>query len=225
MTDHQTRINMIKQQCRTWGVVNPVILDLLLTVPREDFVPANFRNLAFSDVGLPLGHNQYTLTPKEEAKILDKLAVNHSERVLEIGTGCGYFTALLAKQAKHVDSIDIFEDFVASASRKLQLHHISNVELTTGDGLSYESHESQHLSQIMYDVIVLTGSTLELPQKMLARLNQHGRLFALIGSAPIMDAVLVTKISAQEIKTEKLFQTYTASLISYSHRKQDSFVF
>lgn len=219
------RINMIKQQCRTWDVLNPEILDLLQALPREDFVPANFRHLAFADIPLSLGHEQYMLTPNEEAKILDKLALKLTERVWEIGTGSGYFTALMAKQTKQVDSIDIFEDFTLRARQKMHEHHLYNVELMTGDGLEYHANAAHRHSPASYDVIVLTGSVKELPNHLLTRLNIGGRLFAFMGTAPIMNAVLMTKTTGQHIQSEILFQTYVSPLVSYTHSKHDKFVF
>jgi len=218
-TDTNTAcINMIKQQCRTWDVLNPVILNLLQSVPREDFVPAHFRHLAFADTALSLGHNQTMLVPKEEAKILDKLNIKNSERVYEIGTGSGYFTALLAKQAKHVDSIEFFEDFVKTAAQKLHAHNIYNVECEKGDGLVHKN------KWVEYDVIVITGSLKVLPKHFLSKLNLGGRLFAFLGEAPLVKAVLFTKVSDINTTTEILFETQVNPLITTQH-KNEKFVF
>jgi protein-L-isoaspartate(D-aspartate) O-methyltransferase len=212
------RVNMIKQQCRTWDVLNPVILELLQSVPREDFVPPHFRHLAFADTALSLGHNQSMLTPKEEAKILDKLQIKHSERVYEIGTGSGYFTALLAKQSKHVDSIEIFEDFLTTAAQKLHAHQIHNIELEKGDGLA------QNYKLVEYDVIVFTGSLKILPKHFLSKLNIGGRLFAFLGESPLMKAVLFTKVSESNTTSEILFETHVNPLMA-THHKNEKFVF
>ncbi len=208
MDIEQARTNMIKQQCRAWGVLDPNILALFKRVPREDFVPKRYQHLAFTDMAIPLGHGQSMLPPKEEARILDALKITHSERVLEIGTGSGYLTALLAHQAKHVDSVDLFEDFVELAAQKLQSHNIHNVELQTADALAGYKKNTH------YDVIVITGSLPVLPKNFLTQLNNGGRLFAFLGKAPAMQTTMVTKTGETHIKTKVLFETVVAPLIN-----------
>jgi len=208
MDIEQARTNMIKQQCRAWGVLDDAILALFERVPREDFVPKRYQHLAFADMAIPLGHGQSLLAPKEEARILDALKINPNDRVLEIGTGSGFLTMLLACQAKHVDSVDIFEDFTELASQKLQSHNIHNIDVQTADAsLGYKKNTH-------YDVIVITGSMPILPKHFLVQLNLHGRLFAFLGKAPAMQATLITKLDETNTKTQILFETVVAPLIN-----------
>jgi protein-L-isoaspartate(D-aspartate) O-methyltransferase len=204
----EARTNMIKQQFRTWEVLNSDILSLFEKMPREEFVPRCYQHLAFADTPLPLEHGQAMLTPKEEARILDALQIKHHERVLEIGTGSGYFTALLAIQAKHVDSVDIFEDFIVTALQKLQAHHIHNVDLQVGDAsLGYKKNTH-------YDVIIITGSLSQIPKSFLSQLNKNGRLFAFVGKSPAMRATLMTKKEESHVDTQVLFETVVTPLIN-----------
>ncbi len=208
MNIEQARTNMVKQQCRAWGVLDENILALFQHVPREDFVPKRYQDLAFADMAIPLGHGQSMLAPKEEARILNALKINPNDRVLEVGTGSGFFTMLLASQAKHVDSVDIFEDFVVLAGQKLQHHNIHNIELQAADAsLGYKKNTH-------YDVIVITGSLPILPKPFLGQLNNHGRLFAFLGKAPAMQATLITKLDEHNIQTQILFETTVAPLMS-----------
>ncbi|HEV2614211.1 MAG TPA: protein-L-isoaspartate O-methyltransferase [Gammaproteobacteria bacterium] len=210
---HETaRINMIKQQCRAWNVLDDDILDLFKKVPREHFVPHKFESLAFADTQIPLGHEQVMLAPKEEARILKAVNIQPNDRVLEVGTGSGFFTALLAQKAKHVDSVDIFEDFVETASKKLAELKIHNITVKTSDAsLGYNKNTQ-------YDVIILTSSVLEIPKHFLHQLSEHGRLFVFIGNSPLVEATLIT-----HHKTEKLFETWVPPLIDAEKRQK--FVF
>ena len=217
MNVEQARSNMIKQQIRTWNVLEPQILDLLMTTPRELFVPAAYRDLAFADTNIPLGHDQAMLTPKEEAFILQELHIQPHERVLEIGTGTGYFTALLAKQAKTVTSVDIFPEFTQQASIKLAACQIHNVELHTADAARGFTNGAP------FDVIVITGSLVYLPDVYKECVSVSGRLFAIIGQAPTMEATLLTRTKTDQWQSDMLFETVVAPLI---HAKQPSaFVF
>jgi len=208
MNIEQARTNMIKQQCRAWGVLDDDILALFERTPREDFVPKRYQHLAFADMAIPLGHGQSMLAPKEEARILDALKINPNERVLEIGSGSGFFTLLLAHQAKQVDSVDIFEDFITLAGQKLQSHNIYNIDLQTADALAGYKKNTH------YDVIVITGAMPVLPKHFLAQLNHHGRLFAYLGKAPAMQATLITKLDETNTQTTVLFETVVAPLIN-----------
>jgi protein-L-isoaspartate(D-aspartate) O-methyltransferase len=206
------RINMIKQQCRAWGVLDDDILDLFKKVPREHFVPHHFGTLAFADTQIPLGHGQVMLSPKEEARVLKALDIQPNDRVLEIGTGSGFFAALLAQKAKHVDSIDIFEDFTETAAKKLSELNIHNVTVQTADGsLGYKKNAP-------YDVIVLSSSVLEIPKLFFHQLSEHGKIFVFIGDSPLVEATLIT-----HPKTTKLFETWVPPLIDAEKRK--AFVF
>ena len=130
----QARLNMIEQQIRPWEVLDQRVLDLLNTVPREEFVPEAYRMLAYTDMSIPLGDGQVMMPPRVEARIVQALNLQEDETVLEIGTGSGYVTALLASLARQVISVDINPDMIRQASDKLAAHGITNVTLETGDG-------------------------------------------------------------------------------------------
>jgi protein-L-isoaspartate(D-aspartate) O-methyltransferase len=197
---------MIEQQIRTWEVLDQRVLDLLGRVRREDYVPEAYRALAFADMEIPIGHGEKMLQPKIEARMLQELALNPGDRVLEIGTGSGYMTALLASVAAHVVSVDIQPDFTRDAGVRLASHAITNVTLETGDAArGWDKHAP-------YDAVVLTGSVPLLPPAFKASLNPGGRLLAVIGEAPVMEAVLITKVGDAAYSSVALFETCIAAL-------------
>lgn len=212
MDFEKARFLMVEQQIRTWEVLDQGVLDLLFAVKREDFVPVAYRSLAFVDMEIPLDHQQTMMTPKLEARILQEVAPKSDERVLEIGSGSGYLTALLAKQAESVTSIDIFQDFSLAAAAKLALIGVTNVHLKTGDAA--ESAVSILASHETFDVIVLTGSVPMLPKAYLDMLNLNGRLFAVVGDAPAMKATLFTKTGDTAVTTDDLFETVLMPLVN-----------
>jgi len=204
----QARLNMIEQQIRPWEVLDQRVLDLLTTVPREDFVPEAYRLLAFADMNIPLGNGQVMMPPRVEARILQALNVQEDEAVLEIGTGSGYVTALLASLAKQVISVDINADMTRQAGDKLAAHGITNVTLETGDGAhGWNTHAP-------YDAIVITGSLPILPATFKQALKVDGRLLAIIGDAPAMEVVLITRVGEMEWAEEALFETDLSALIN-----------
>jgi protein-L-isoaspartate(D-aspartate) O-methyltransferase len=206
MNLEQARFNMIEQQIRPWDVLDPIVLDLLGQVPREDFVPSQYAGLAFADLEIPIGHSQSMLSPKLEARILQSLDLKKSDSVLEIGTGSGYMTALLAKLTKHVSSVDIDASFTAAALHKLQQHGIFNVTLESGDAARGWSAETA------YDVIVLTGSVPVLPDSLKQSLSIGGRMFAVVGEAPAMSAMLTRRVAEDIWRTDTLFETCIPAL-------------
>lgn len=199
-----TRFNMIEQQIRPWNVLDTRVLDLLKKVKREQFVAAAQQEMAFMDVELPLGHGTAMWLPKLEARVLQELGIKGEDRVLEIGSGSGYFAALLARLAKHVTSVEIVPELHAFAEKNLAAHHIDNVKLELGDAA--QGWEGQ------YDVIVLTGSVPVLPDAFRDSLKLGGRLFAIVGDAPAMQAQLVVRKLQGEFETAKLFETCVAPL-------------
>jgi protein-L-isoaspartate(D-aspartate) O-methyltransferase len=208
MDYEKARHLMIEQQIRPWEVLDPVVLGLLEKVKREDFVPAIYRSLAFVDIPVPLGHGEAMWEPRLEARVLQALAIQPNERVLEIGTGSGYLTALLANLALQVVSIDIVGEFRDEAEKKLKAHGLENVILKTGDA-SRDWSEDGH-----FDVILLTGSTPVLPEAFLGRLNPGGRLFAIVGEAPAMRAQRLTKLGEGESRTETILETSVKPLVN-----------
>ena len=208
MNIEQARYNMVEQQIRPWDVLNQDVLDLLFRVRREDFVPRQHQALAFVDMEIPLGHGQSMWTPKLEARAIQELAIRPTDRVLEIGTGSGYLTALLAADAAEVVSVDIEPEFTAAASQTLRAHGIHNVTLHTGDAARDWPDEAG------FDVIVLTGSTPLLPDAYRRRLKVGGRLFAIVGEAPVMQAQLITCTAPGATRSVVLFETCVAPLLN-----------
>jgi protein-L-isoaspartate(D-aspartate) O-methyltransferase len=201
------RFNMIEQQIRPWEVLDARVLSTLHEVHREDYVPKKYRELAFADMNIPLDHGQVMMQPKQEARLLQELALKPEDRVLEVGTGSGHVTALLARLAGHVDTVDVFPDFIKSAESKLSKRGISNVSFREGDA----SHgwESSH----SYDAILLTGSVATLPAAFKDLLADRGRLAAIVGRDPVMEAVLVEHIAGRQYRTTSLFDTSLPPLI------------
>lgn len=195
------RFNMIEQQIRTWEVLDPVVLDVLDRVPREDFVAEAQKGLAFADIELPIGHGQTMLSPKLEGRILQAVHVKKSDKVLLIGTGSGYLTALLATLAKHVDAVEINADLSAIAQARLSEHKINNVTLHVADAVN------GYAAAAPYDVIIFTGALALRPLAAEKMLNVGGRLFAVVGDMPIMQATLTQRLSADAFRQETIFET------------------
>ena len=208
MNVEQARFNMVEQQIRTWEVLDPQVLDLLFQVKREEFVPPEHRNLAFADLEVPIGHGEAMMQPKVEARIVQELAVQPHEAVYEVGTGSGYLTALLARRARHVTSVEIHGDLKARAQSSLNGAGIANVTLLEGDGARAPLAESA------FDVIVLTGSTPVLPQAFLDRLSLGGRIFAVLGDPPVMKAVVVRHPAQGAFQHNELFETLLKPLVN-----------
>jgi protein-L-isoaspartate(D-aspartate) O-methyltransferase len=203
----RARFNMVEQQIRTWEVLDPDVLELLFTVKREDFVPEPYRALAFADLEIPLGDGQRMWPPKMEARVLQSLAINPGERALEIGTGSGYFTALLAARGANVVSVEIDAKRAADARAKLARHGFTKVRVEAGDGARGWGRDT-------YDAIVLTGSTPILPDSFAAQLAPGGRLFAVVGDPPVMKARLVRWTAPGAPVATDLFETVVPPLIN-----------
>jgi protein-L-isoaspartate(D-aspartate) O-methyltransferase len=206
MNVEQARFNMVEQQIRPWEVLDQRVLDLLFEVRREEFVPEQHRALAFADMEIPLGHGEVMLAPKLEARMLQELHVMPGDRILEIGTGSGYMTALLARLGNHVFSVEIVPELKAFAERNLARENILNVTLELGDGARGWSRHAP------YDVVILTGSTPLLPEALLASLNPGGRLLAVVGDPPVMTAQLVTCVGEGTYNSVGVFETCIAPL-------------
>jgi len=202
----RARFNMVEQQIRPWEVLDQRVLDLLLRVRREEYVPARYRALAFADMEIPLGHGETMLAPKIEARMLQELALAPGDRILEVGTGSGYMTVLLASLGSHVCSVDIVPEFTQTAGAKLAAHGVTNVTLETGDAArGWDRHAP-------YDAIVVTGSMPVLPDAFAKSLRPGGRLIAVVGEPPVMEAQLITCVAAGAYSTTGLFETCIAPL-------------
>jgi protein-L-isoaspartate(D-aspartate) O-methyltransferase len=208
MNFDQARANMVEQQIRPWEVLDQAVLDLLYAVPREDFVPGAYRALAFADMEIPIGEGEKMMAPKIEARCVQELAPRKHERVLEVGTGSGYLTALLAHRAAHVHSVEIRPALAAFGRDNLARHGADNVTLEIGDAARGWP------TRAPYDAIVLTGSTPVLPRALLDQLAPGGRLFAVVGEPPVMVARLVTCTAPGAFRTVELFDTLLAPLVN-----------
>lgn len=206
MNFEQARSNMVEQQIRTWEVLDQSVLDLLYAVPREDFVPPAYRMLAFADLEIPVGEGEKMMTPKMEARIVQELALRKTDRVLEVGTGSGYLTALLARRGSRVHSLEIRPALAAFGRANLERHGADNVMVEIGDGARGDPKRAP------YDAIVLTGSTPVLPHSLLEQLAPAGRLFAVVGEPPVMVARLVTCTAPGAYRSAELFDTLLAPL-------------
>ena len=209
MDIEQARFNMIEQQIRTWDVLDPGVLELLAVVRREDFVPAPYRAMAFVDTEVPLPNGQSMLAPKVEARLLQELAVQRHERVLEIGAGSGYMAALLAHKAQHVTTLEIDPELARMASDNLRRAWITNATVLQADASRALPEDGP------FDVIALSGSVFEVPRALLAQLKPGGRLTAIVGQLPIMQAVLVTRSSESGTSTVELFDTVAPRLTGF----------
>ncbi len=206
MNYEAARYNMLEQQIRPWELLDDRSLDVMAQVPREAFVPAAFKALAFSDMEIPLEHNQFMLAPKIEAKILQATQIRPTDTVLEIGTGSGYLSALLAKQAAQVQSMDIHSDFIELASERLQQLGIDNVSFQHKDVYDIQLDEQQ------YDVIIVGGSVTNVPDSWKQALKQSGRMFVVCGEPPVMSALLISRVDNEQFMQASLFETQLPSL-------------
>jgi len=217
MNIEQARFNMIEQQIRPWEVLDPRVLDLLFVVKREDFVPAAQRNLAFADMELPLTAGQLMLAPKMEARLLQELGIKKGDKVLEIGTGSGYMAALLAAHAEHVVTVESRPELAEQARANLERAGIANVTVEVGDGANGWAARGP------YDAIVLSGAVAAIPASILKQLRVGGRLAAVVGAAPVMEAQLVTCTAEGVFNTVNLFETVIPSLDGFAAASNFSF--
>ena len=197
----RARFNMVQQQIRPWEVFDRRVLALINEVPRDQFVERAYVGLAYADIEIPLGHGQRMMFPRVEARLLQALDVKPGDKILEIGTGSGYLTACLAKLGGQVISLDIHEDFTAQARTRLDAQDIGNVELITADALAAVIPGGP------FDVMAVTGSLPERPDSLKQQLAIGGRLLAVIGEPPAMEACLITRVGEDAWRSEGLFET------------------
>ncbi len=205
----QARFNMIEQQVRPWNVEDSSVLELLASVKREDFVPLAHKALAFADLEIPLPGGQAMLPPRLQARLLQDLALQPSDKVLEIGTGSGYTTALMARQAQRVLSLEINPDIATLARANLQKANITNVEVRVADGAAGAAADAP------FDAILLGGSVTEVPQALLSQLKVGGRLIAVVGNEPIMHAMLIERTSQTHYKTTEKWDSNAPRLKNF----------
>ncbi len=209
MNFEKARFNMIEQQIRPWNVLDDDVLHLLALVKREDFVPLAHKALAFVDMEIPLGHDQYMLAPRVEARLVQDAAVQKHEKVLEIGAGSGYMTALLAHRAQRVVALEINPELARMARTNLQKAGIHNADVREFDGAKGAAAEGP------FDVIVLGGSVAEVPPALLGQLKVGGRLLAIVGDDPTMCATIVTRTGETGFQTRQPWDTVAPRLLNF----------
>lgn len=200
----QARFFMVEQQIRPWDVLDPKVLDLLMDTPRHLFVAEAQQKLAYSDIELPIGNGEVMMAPKVEGKILQAVEIQENDTVLEVGTGSGYLTALMASQAKEVTTVELHKSLQETAKERLKEY--DNINFHIGDA-SQDWADNKN-----YDVIVLTGAVAEIPQTYLDKLNVGGRLAVIHGTSPAMSADVITRVNQNQYNTEVLFETDMAYL-------------
>ncbi len=211
MDFEKARFNMVEQQVRPWNVLNPRVLEVIGEIPRENFAPEKYKNLAYVDTRIPLGnfenHPCDMANPVLDGRILQEMDIQDNDLVLEIGTGSGYLTACMAKLGDHVDTVDINEEMTAIAKKNLQSLGINNVNFSTGDA-SKTWHQKRN-----YDVIVISAAMKEIPSSYKNLLKVGGRMFVVTGAAPAMTAHRVTRTAQDEWTVEDLFETSIEPMI------------
>jgi protein-L-isoaspartate(D-aspartate) O-methyltransferase len=213
----QARFNMIEQQIRPWEVLDLKVLKLLATLHREDFVPLAHKAMAFADLEVPLPAGQYMLAPRVEARMLQDLAIQSCDKVLEVGAGSGFMAALLGYQAQRVITLEIVPELADMARTNLQKATIRNVDVRCADGANGLPAEAP------FDVIVLSGSVAEIPRTLLEQLQVGGRLGAIVGDEPVMRATVVTRTSATDFQTIHPWDTVAARLKNFPVPSQFKF--
>lgn len=210
MNQEQARFNMVEQQIRPWQVLDTAALKVLSHLQRELFVPQAYQALAYTDTEIPLGHGQTMVPPRVDARLMHDLHLTGREKVLEVGTGSGYLTALLAGRAQRVISLEINSELAATARANLQRAGVSNVELREADG----SHGAG--ADAPFDAIVLGGSVAEVPQALLQQLTVGGRLIAIVGTDPVMCATLFTRTADASCHSKVLWDTTAPRLQGFA---------
>lgn len=203
---------MVEQQVRTWEVLDPEVLKAMREVPREDFVPGQYRRLAFSDLRIPLENDQVMMKPIEEGRMLQSLLIASGQRVLEIGTGSGFTAACMAHLGASVLSVDVYPELADSARKRLKRLDIEGVEVVCADALGdFDPGET-------FDAVVVTASAAEVPDRFANWLGIGGRLFAIRGHSPAMEAVCMTQLAQGRWHTESLFETVLPRLVGAEDR-------
>jgi protein-L-isoaspartate(D-aspartate) O-methyltransferase len=210
MNVEQARFNMIEQQIRPWDVLDDGVLSLLAVVKREDFVPSDYKSLAFVDTEVPLPEGECMLAPRVEARLLQELQVQRHEKVLEVGTGSGYVAALLGHKAQQVHTMEIKPTLAKLAVQHLKKAAVFNVTVHQADGSVGLPAEEP------FDAILLSGSVAEVPQALLQQLKPGGRLVAIVGQLPVMVAERITRTADGRFEREALFDTVAPRLIGFS---------
>lgn len=216
MNMQQARFNMVEQQIRPWEVLDSAVLDLMERSPREEYVPQEYKKLAYADIAIPLGDGEVMMPPRVEARLLQALEIKPGDEILEIGTGTGYLTSLLAQLGGRVTSVDISAGLATLGAENLNRHGIQNVSVETGDAVRGWTRDAP------YDVIAVTGSVPVFEGQFQDQLKVGGRLFVIVGEAPAMEALLIDRAAEDQWSRESLFETVIPPL--RGARQPDRFV-
>lgn len=214
----QARSNMVEQQVRPWDVLDMRVLDVMEALPRERFVPAGREGLAYADTEIPLGAGEFMLAPKVIGRLLQALAPKRSNTALEVGTGSGYVTACLARLAAQVDSVERVDAFRLTARSRLDTLGIDNAHLRTATVTTEWAPPGRR-----YDVISCNGAMAEYDPFLQPHLSLGGRLFVVVGTPPVMEALLIIRVAEDSYRTEKLFETDLKPLAGFERKPE--FVF
>ena len=214
---NQAQFNMIEQQIRPWDVLDKRVLETMGAIPREMFVPREYAGLACADIEIPLAHGRRLLFPRMEGRLLQALAIQPGDRVLEIGTGCGHLTACLARLGGTVTSVDCHQDFIDQAAGHLKTLGMDNVTLTLEKNLAAPTADG------VFDAIAVTAALPAVEESLIHKLTVGGRLFVVTGSPPVMEATLITRTGEAEWRTEPLFETELETF--ETAKSQETFVF
>ena len=211
------REHMVERQVRTWEVLDPAVLDVMRALRRDEFVPPQYRSLAYADAQVPLGHGEIMMQPKVEGRLLQSLDIDSNDSILEIGTGSGWLTALLARLGGHVHSLDIRKEFTEGAGQTLATAGVTNITLETRDAATLDGIAEQ------YDCIAVTGSMPVLHEAFCRQLKIGGRLFVIVGSGPIMEARLLTRTAQDAWTMDSLFDAHVPVLANAWNPKRFDF--
>ena len=217
MNFEQARFNMVEQQIRPWEVLDFSVLDLLMSIRREEFVPEAYKSVALSEAPIPLGHGASMLVPVIEGKVLQAIQVKGSDKVLEVGAGSGYFAALLAAKAEWVRTVEIEPALVNMAHDNLKRYGVENVIVEEGDAVSGWAGNAP------YDLIVVSGAVPHVPESLLAQVKVGGRLFAFVGGPTLQVATLIQVVGEGQYRAEKVFETQVPMMRNAPRKNQFQF--
>lgn len=206
----QARYNMMEQQIRPWDVLDQNVLNLVNTTPRELFIPPEYKNLAYADIKIPIGHDQYMLEPRVEARLVQSLEISKLDNILEIGTGTGYTTALLAQLGRSVTSVDYYDDFLDQAAFRLKSLNIHNVSLHQGCA----AHGWDAGSAYEFDAILINGTLPSIPDSYKQLMNRSGRLLAFTGAEPTIAVIRIRRVGENDWHSETLFEANAPQLLN-----------
>lgn len=217
MNFEQARFNMVEQQIRTWNVLDTSMLQALSHLPREQFVPAAYQSLAYTDTEIPLGHGQQMLAPKVAARLAHDLHLQGTESVLQIGAGSGYLTALLAQRSQQVLALEVVPELAQMAQSNLARAGVHNAQVRQADGASANPSEGP------FDAIVLSGSVAEVPSQLLNQLKVGGQLIAVVGQEPVMQTTLTKRVSPTHFSSQVLWDTCVPALTGFAQPSRFKF--